>query len=240
VIAYTLNEGEQKLVREKALARRTSAQRKRRKNAYGFDGDGEAIDILGMAGEYVACRILDRPFDPVVGRLDREEGDIGTKVQVRTTSHRKGHLLIHPEDPDDHAYILIVGEMPTMYAAGWLRARDAKKKEWWREPQKGRPCFMVPQSALRDVPDRRKRKPRFDTWGSEPPPCFYKHYPRWWRVDRDRFDGKPGHWVCEECHPCSFPDTIHTYDANGKDIIQRIERRDRPRASAASAAASAA
>ena len=46
---------------------------------------------------------------------------------------------------------LASGTAPTFKLRGWIRARDGKPPEFWRDPTQGRPAFFVPAAALRPM-----------------------------------------------------------------------------------------
>lgn len=88
---------------------------------------------------------------------DLRAGDVDY-LQVRSTQHAKGCLILHPTDPDDDYFILAIGSAPTFRLAGWIRGRLGKRKEFWTDKAgNGRPAFFIPQSALRPVPAKRAR-----------------------------------------------------------------------------------
>lgn len=144
------------LVRKAALVgidRRLGAVQRGRRNAHGFTGGGAwDIDIEGAAAELAACVWLGLPWEPVVGELDTLDGDLGNGRQVRSTRHEQGHLLLHGSDADDHRFVLVVGKAPRLRVVGWCLGREGKVSAHWKEPEQGRPCFMVPQTALRPLP----------------------------------------------------------------------------------------
>lgn len=133
-----------------AGARRTiNALANRRKGAHGFNRDFERwqIDIEGVMTEYAAAKALSLPYEPTVGRLDTDEGDIGTDLQVRGTKYGSGSLLVHKTDHDHHIFILVTGIYGNYHVRGWIRAAEGKLDALWKD-YKGRGAFWVPQSAL--------------------------------------------------------------------------------------------
>jgi hypothetical protein len=107
------------------------------------------IHLLGAAGEVAVAERLGIFYDGALGRM--QAADVG-HVQVRTTKHSHGCLILHPEDPDDDVYVLVTGDPPSLRLVGRIRGRDGKRPEFWRDPtSKGRPAFFVPQEALRPL-----------------------------------------------------------------------------------------
>jgi hypothetical protein len=121
-----------------------------RRDAHGFKGDGERIHIEGCLYEYAVARALNLFWSGVRSDPFVLRGDVGS-LQVRGTNHRYGHLLLHERDDDDALFVLVIGDSSTIYRlVGWTTGREAKDLKWWSDPTGGRPCFMVPQLALRD------------------------------------------------------------------------------------------
>jgi hypothetical protein len=82
----------------------------------------------------------------------RHEGDLPGGVEVRTTTHAAGRLILHPTDPDDRRYILVVATLPIFDVVGWCYGRDAKRPEHWADPTgNNRPAFFTPRAALRPM-----------------------------------------------------------------------------------------
>jgi hypothetical protein len=131
------------------VERRLSAMAKQRKGAHGFDRDDFwGIDIEGLAAEWAVAKALGLYYEPVVGHLDTELGDVAPGVQVRSSKHAGAHLLIHKSDSDTDRFILVTGLCGDYTIRGWEYGGDAKEDKFWRSHQ-GRSAFWVPQSALR-------------------------------------------------------------------------------------------
>jgi len=107
--------------------------------------------IEGAGAEYAVAKFLKLYYVPAL-HVQTSGGDVN-RYQVRSTEKPDGCLLIKDGDRDEDVFILVVGTMPNLTVAGWLRARDGRRDEWRRNPGVGRSgCWFVPQSALREVP----------------------------------------------------------------------------------------
>jgi hypothetical protein len=145
------------------LARETGAKRrnydKARKIAdrWGFAGkDGLKNDFQGCLGELAVARWLNVEWVGFSRAFKSLKYDAG-QTQVRTTDHPNGRLLIHPTDPDDQPFILVkTNNLPEVNLVGWILGKNAKRKEWWMELQKGRPCYVVPNSELKEMENLRE------------------------------------------------------------------------------------
>lgn len=128
--------------------RRLSSLRHGRQNQHGFSGEGWNIDIEGACGELATAKALNVYWN---GGIDTFKGyDLG-ELQVRTTPSHDNRLIVRPNDPDDHRYVLVTGLCPTYQIQGWLSGREAKQACWLQDPV-GRPAaYFVPSSSLRSI-----------------------------------------------------------------------------------------
>lgn len=112
-------------------------------------GDPWGLDIEGAAGERVLAKFMGIPYE---GTLNTFKAPDVAGFQVRQTVHKTGHLIIRPKDPDDHVYILIVGEFPIYRPVGYYRGADAKFKgthsPWWKGDRWEVPQPLLPLSDL--------------------------------------------------------------------------------------------
>ena len=133
--------------------RRVNAIEKQRRGAHGFNRkDFWQLDIEGVLAEAAVAKALGLDeWEPVVGQLDTELGDVMSGLQVRSTWYAKGNLLIHETDADDDKFVLVTGAAPTYMIRGWCHGRDGKKPELWKTVSKGqtsRSAYWVPQDKL--------------------------------------------------------------------------------------------
>lgn len=124
--------------------------------AHGYADDSQAFDqdIQAACSEMAVAKALRIYWPAVFGRIDTTDGDVGFgAIQVRSTRRDGGCLILHPEDPDEHVFVLVTGAVPHFKVHGWLRASVAKTDEFWREDT-GRPAYFVPQHRLLPVTDK--------------------------------------------------------------------------------------
>ena len=110
-----------------------------------------SVHIEGGCGELAAAKALGCYWPASVDFRERQSGDLPGGVEVRTTSHATGCLLLHPEDADDRRYILVTGRAPTFEVRGWCRGWEGKHQSFWKDPAGGRPAFFVAQKCLRPM-----------------------------------------------------------------------------------------
>ena len=127
---------------------------------YGADNarSGWQLNCDGACGEMAVAKWLGAWYDGALGNFEAADVD---ELEVRTNPNDWGDLILHPSDPDDSVFILVLShDTPWFQLCGWMYGRDGKKDEYWREGTKGRPAFFVPQSTLRPMEDL----PKQDRW----------------------------------------------------------------------------
>jgi hypothetical protein len=119
-----------------------------RHHRYGCQqADGWTVNIEGACGEMALAKLLGMFWSGAIG--DLSAADVG-HLQVRTTAHATGCLVLHPTDKDAEIFVLMVGTAPAFRAAGWCYGHEGKRERFWRDPTgKNRPAFFVPQKLLR-------------------------------------------------------------------------------------------
>lgn len=72
-----------------------------------------------------------------------------SNVEVRTTRHAFGSLILHKEDPPDKVFWLLTGQFGKYEVRGWILAKNGQQEKYWSDPQKSdRFAYFVPQSEL--------------------------------------------------------------------------------------------
>jgi hypothetical protein len=117
-----------------------------RKDRYGASTvDGWSLHMQGALGELVVAKLTGRFWSGAVGDLKAD--DVG-ELQVRTSEGLNNRLILHPSDPDDRAFVLVLGAPPTFKVPGWIMGRDGKNDDFFSDPRGDRPAFFVPQHVL--------------------------------------------------------------------------------------------
>lgn len=134
--------------------RQAGNERRGNHDAHGFKdekGEGWGLHIEGAIAEYAVSKGMNVSWVPAYGDHRLSEADVG-EWQVRSTRHPKGRMIIHHSDDDDCLfYLAIASRHPrgrSYRIVGAMKAREAKRAEWWEDPVGGRPAFFVPQAAL--------------------------------------------------------------------------------------------
>lgn len=105
-------------------------------------------NVEGMIGEYVMAKWLHKYIcgPGMVGDVDV------WLYEVRFTKWESGVMPIQKNEPRDKLHLpfwLVTGKNGRYTIRGWLICRDCMWNKWWGELTPGRPCYCVPQSALR-------------------------------------------------------------------------------------------
>jgi hypothetical protein len=104
-------------------------------------------DVLGVCGEMAVCKALGRFWSPSVNTFHKI-ADIPPNIEVRSTDHPKGSLIVRDDDPDNRWYFLVHGEPPNLTVVGFMHGSAAKQDRWLDNPGGRRESWFVPQSEL--------------------------------------------------------------------------------------------
>ncbi len=127
------------------------------KNNHGYEGtDPWQTDIEAAGAELAVSKALNLHWNAGVNTF--RAPDIGENLQVRWTPLITGSLILRETDGDLAYYVLVVGCMPDMQIAGFIRGRDGKKGRWLKSPGGRPPAYFVPQEALRPLDHLRSVK----------------------------------------------------------------------------------
>lgn len=126
------------------VLRQVFALRHDKQDRYGC-ADSWTSHINGACGELAAAKALGLFWSGAIG--DLRARDVGP-YQIRATERLDGCLILHPDDDDNHPFVLVVGSGQHYRLAGWILAREGKQDCWWRGP---RPAWFVPQSELQPM-----------------------------------------------------------------------------------------
>lgn len=149
----TLKWSEVLIAAQAGVQRRVLHLRRQTGAPYGHPGEPWDVDIEGCAAELAVAQVLGTYWTGMEANgSDRraQVGDAGT-VQVRSTRHPGGCLILHNEDADDDVFVLVVGRIPQLDVKGWIHGRNGKRADYWRSQSVRHPAFFVPQQALAPI-----------------------------------------------------------------------------------------
>jgi hypothetical protein len=149
VIEVTLTELEISYAVLVGTARRNESINKNLDSSRRHSSDVWGIDIEGAAAELAYCKGMGYYFLPTVNTF--KAADIGTDVQIRSTKLPDGKLIVRHDDPNEHIYVLVVGEVPDFKIIGYIFGHAAKRSVWLYNPGGREPAYFVPQDALKPL-----------------------------------------------------------------------------------------
>lgn len=101
--------------------------------------DGIARDAESIGAEIVVAQYLNiKDFEPTSGTFKRV-ADVGSRIEVKHTAYKSGHLIIKESDRSEDIAVLVVGKSPQYYIVGWIpvaiakkdKYRHSKSDSWW-------------------------------------------------------------------------------------------------------------
>ncbi len=123
-------------------------------DAYGFTGDGRRAHVQGATAELAVSLALGESWVEFSEEYEGLAADVGADLQVRSTLHERGNLLLHPRDKDEQPFVLVrLHKAPEVEICGWVLGRHGKHEQYWRDdgPFESRPCFLYPSRHLKGM-----------------------------------------------------------------------------------------
>ena len=105
-----------------------------------------------IASEWVVANHLGFAYDPFEAKL-KKKADVGDKIEVKWTKHIAGQLIVHEYDRTSDIAILVTGQTPHYYIAGWIPVSIAQKPRFRHSHQ---PTWWVSQINLQPIDNLRK------------------------------------------------------------------------------------
>jgi hypothetical protein len=112
-------------------------------NATTYQSDVAEImtrSIGGILAELVIGRKFDRFFFPSINTFHKQ-ADVGQDIEVRSTPHENGSLILRDNDDAARRYVFVVCDpMRGFHVRGWVYGYEAMTDEW-RKTDEGRPAW---------------------------------------------------------------------------------------------------
>jgi hypothetical protein len=115
-----------------------------------YDRVGELAESI--AAEWVTARHLGFKYDPYLAKM-KKLADVGNKFEVKWSRHIEGQLIVHEYDRVADIAILVTGQSPHYYIAGWIPVAIAQKTRFRHSSQ---PNWWVSQINLQPIESLRK------------------------------------------------------------------------------------
>ena len=96
----------------------------------------EVAETIGS--EWVVAKYFGLDFDPFEQKF-KHKADVGNAIEVKWTKYVAGQLIIHEYDRPTDIAVLVTGQSPHYFIAGWIpivmaqkpRYRHSKQPNWW-------------------------------------------------------------------------------------------------------------
>lgn len=134
--------------------RQEESMKKGLKDAHGYNGkDAWETHIMGAQAEQAVAKYLGVPWSESVNTFGAP--DIDPDIQVRTFKNPEDpYLLVRPNDKDKERFVAVYRiDQFTYKIFGWMYGKDAKKKEWIRDPNNRGFAYFVPFENLTNISD---------------------------------------------------------------------------------------
>lgn len=120
-------------------------------NAYGLHDDPQQqADISGAACEMAVAKLLNKYWSAGVGTF--HAADVDREIQVRSTRHKNGRLILRIKDNPRHVYYLVIDNSPAFDVVGYVRGETIMTPQYLTSFGIDRPqCWAVPQERLHGV-----------------------------------------------------------------------------------------
>lgn len=126
-----------------------------RANMYGEQDDKFwQRHVEGAMGEMALAKFTNMYWNGTIGSVHLP--DVGD-LEVRTTEHKDGCLIMHPKDKNKAKFVLAIGVRGKYEMVGWIFGHEGKKQEFVRDPNDRVAAYFVPQKALRKFDEQNNK-----------------------------------------------------------------------------------
>jgi hypothetical protein len=150
-IEFVFTEEEREAACKEAFRRQAVNEIKGLKGRNGGTATGAmalTIHLLGAAGEMaVASHLGLKEFLYKEAEAKRGSCDL-PGIDVKTRSRHSYDLIVQKNESPEKKFVLVTIQDKKTVIHGWIRGKDAMKKEYWSDPAGGRPAYFVPKTAL--------------------------------------------------------------------------------------------
>ncbi len=105
--------------------------------------------MLGAAGEMAVAVMLGME-DELYQETEAQRGsfDLPPNIDIKARSRHYYDLIVQLDESPDKILVLVTIENRITLIHGWIRASDAMKEQWKKDPAGGRPAYFVPKENL--------------------------------------------------------------------------------------------
>ena len=105
-----------------------------------------------LGAEWIVAKYLGVDYDPFVSK-HKEAADVSSNIEVRWTKYVAGQLIVHEYDRSNDIAILVTGQAPHYFIAGWIPIAMAQRPKYRHSKQ---PNWWVTQINLQPIENLRK------------------------------------------------------------------------------------
>lgn len=154
-IVWHLAEEEKQLARAEAHRRQAANEMsglRGRNNGPEYGAEALKAHMLGAGGEVAVASFLglkQHLFQE--DRAKRGSYDLPPNIDVKTRARHYYDLICFVDEAAEKTLVLATIESKEVRLHGWIKAYDAKQKQWLKTYVPGRTAFFVPKEALRPM-----------------------------------------------------------------------------------------
>jgi len=105
-----------------------------------------------IGAEWAVAKYFDLPFDPFEDKY-KIKADVGSGIEVRWTKYQLGQLIVYESDRTSDIAVLVTGQAPNYFIAGWIPIAMAQRPKYRHSKQ---PTWWVTQINLQPIENLRK------------------------------------------------------------------------------------
>jgi hypothetical protein len=108
--------------------------------------------MLGAAGEMAVAVMLGME-DQLYQETEAKRGsfDLPPNIDIKTRSKHYYDLIVQLDESPDKILVLVTIENRITLIHGWIKAADAMKEQWKKDPAGGRPAYFVSKTELQSL-----------------------------------------------------------------------------------------
>jgi hypothetical protein len=108
--------------------------------------------MLGAAGEMAVAVMLGME-DNLYQEIEAKRGsfDLPPNIDIKTRSRHYYDLIVQLDESPDKILVLVTIENRITLIHGWIKANNAMKEQWKKDPAGGRAAYFVPKTELQSL-----------------------------------------------------------------------------------------
>ena len=151
-LTFAFTPDQRQRARSEAFRRQALNEKQGRKGRNNGAENGELAlrhHLLGAAGEMAVAVMLGME-DKLYQETEAQRGsfDLPPNIDIKTRSKHRYDLIVQLDENPDKILVLVTIENRITLIHGWIKARDAMKVQWKKDPAGGRPAYFVPKTKL--------------------------------------------------------------------------------------------